>query len=190
MAKAVVRQSDVRRAPKNHFTVGINDDVTTPACPGTRRSPPSPPGCTAPCSIGLGADGTIGANKNSIKIIGNATDNYAQGYFVYDSKKSGHLHDLAPPIRQDADQEHLPHSACELRGLPQVQLPGEARHALPGRRPGGVFLLNSPYAKDEVWEKIPVEVQKQIIDKKLQFYVIDATNIADEVGLRGRINAS
>ena len=138
---------------------------------------------------GLGADGTVGANKNSIKIIGKATDNYAQGYFVFDSKKSGsitisHLRFGKKPIKSTYLVSRANFVAChKFSFLARYDMLSQAAD-------GAVFLLNSPYGKDEVWEKIPVEVQKQIIEKKLKFYVIDATKIADEVGLRGRINVT
>jgi pyruvate-ferredoxin/flavodoxin oxidoreductase len=138
---------------------------------------------------GLGADGTVGANKNSIKIIGKATDNFVQGYFVLDSKKSGsitisHLRFGKKPIKSTYLISRASFLAChKFSFLPKYDMLSQADD-------GAVFLLNSPYGKDEVWEKIPVEVQKQIIDKKLRFYVIDGTRIADEVGLRGRINVT
>jgi len=137
--------------------------------------------------FGLGADGTVGANKNSIKIIGKATDNYAQGYFVYDSKKSGartvsHLRFGKQPIRSTYLIQNANFVACHKFSFLEkfdMLLPLEQ---------GGTFLLASPYGKDEVWEQLPVEVQQQIIDKEARFYVIDALKIAEEVGLGGRIN--
>jgi pyruvate-ferredoxin/flavodoxin oxidoreductase len=131
----------------------------------------------------------VGANKNSIKIIGKATDNYAQGYFVFDSKKSGsitisHLRFGKKPIKSTYLVSKASFVAChKFSFLARYDMLSQADE-------GAVFLLNSPFGKAEVWEKIPVEVQKQIIDKKLKFYIIDATKIADEVGLRGRINVT
>jgi pyruvate-ferredoxin/flavodoxin oxidoreductase len=136
---------------------------------------------------GLGADGTIGANKNSIKIIGKATDNFVQGYFVLDSKKSGsitisHLRFGKKPIKSTYLVSKANFLAChKFNFLQKYDMLSQADD-------GAVFLLNSPFGKDEVWANIPVEVQKQIIDKKLKFYVINGTKIADDVGLRGRIN--
>jgi pyruvate-ferredoxin/flavodoxin oxidoreductase len=137
--------------------------------------------------FGLGADGTVGANKNSIKIIGKATDNYAQGYFVYDSKKSGartvsHLRFSPMPIRGSYLVNQAQFVACHnFAFLEQFDM-------LSNLQQGGVFLLNSPYSAAEVWDHIPREVQQQIIDKQARFYVINATDIAQSVGLGGRIN--
>jgi pyruvate-ferredoxin/flavodoxin oxidoreductase len=186
MAKAVF-DSLKEKKPKNHFTVGINDDVTHTSIPFDPAYSSEPAGVHRAMFYGLGADGTIGANKNSIKIIGKATDNYVQGYFVLDSKKSGsvtvsHLRFGKKPIRSTYLISKASFLAChKFSFLEKLDMLSQADE-------GAVFLLNSPFGKDEVWGKIPVEVQKQIIDKKLRFYVINATKIADEVGLRGRIN--
>ena len=136
---------------------------------------------------GLGADGTIGANKNSIKIIGKATDNYVQGYFVLDSKKSGsitisHLRFGKKPIKSTYLISKANFLAChKFSFLQKYDMLSQAADE-------AVFLLNSPFGKDEVWANIPVEVQKQIIDKRLKFYVINGTKIADDVGLREGCN--
>jgi len=175
--------------PKNHFTVGINDDVTHTSLPFDPSFSSEPAGVHRAMFYGLGADGTIGANKNSIKIIGKATDNWVQGYFVLDSKKSGsttvsHLRFGKQPIKSTYLISKASFLAChKFSFLERLDMLSQADD-------GAVFLLNSPFSKDEVWGKIPVEVQKQIIDKKLKFHVINATKIADEVGLRGRINVT
>jgi pyruvate-ferredoxin/flavodoxin oxidoreductase len=177
------------KSPKNHFTVGINDDVSHTSINFDPSFSSEPAGVHRAMFYGLGADGTIGANKNSIKIIGKATDNWVQGYFVLDSKKSGsttvsHLRFGKQPIKSTYLISKANFLAChKFSFLDRLDMLSQADD-------GAVFLLNSPFGKDEVWGKIPVEVQKQIIDKKLKFYVINATKLADEVGLRGRINVT
>ncbi|MGA2763132.1 MAG: pyruvate:ferredoxin (flavodoxin) oxidoreductase [Spirochaetia bacterium] len=186
MAKSVFDNLKAK-SPKNHFTVGINDDVTHTSLPFDPAFSSEPAGVHRAMFYGLGADGTIGANKNSIKIIGKATDNYVQGYFVLDSKKSGsitisHLRFGKAPIKSTYLISKANFLAChKFTFLQKYDMLSQADD-------GAVFLLNSPFGKDEVWAQIPVEVQKQIIDKKLRFYVINGTKIADDVGLRGRIN--
>jgi pyruvate-ferredoxin/flavodoxin oxidoreductase len=188
MAKGVFDQLS-QKAPKNHFTIGINDDVTHSSIPFDPSFSSEPAGVHRSMFYGLGADGTIGANKNSIKIIGKATDNYVQGYFVLDSKKSGsttvsHLRFGKKPIKSAYLISKANFLAChKFSFVNRLDMLSQADD-------GAVFLLNSPFSKDEVWAQIPVEVQQQIIDKKLKFYVIDGTKIADEVGLRGRINVT
>ncbi|MGA2480856.1 MAG: pyruvate:ferredoxin (flavodoxin) oxidoreductase, partial [Spirochaetia bacterium] len=186
MAKSVFDNLKEKN-PKNHFSVGINDDVTHSSLPFDPAFSSEPAGVHRALFYGLGADGTVGANKNSIKIIGKATDNYCQGYFVFDSKKSGsitisHLRFGKKPIKSTYLVSKASFLAChKFSFLEKVDMLSQAED-------GAVFLLNAPYGKAEVWAKIPVEVQKQIIDKKLRFYVIDATRIANDVGMRGRIN--
>jgi pyruvate-ferredoxin/flavodoxin oxidoreductase len=188
MAKGVFDQLS-QKAPKNHFTIGINDDVMHTSIPFDPAFSSEPAGVHRAMFFGLGADGTVGANKNSIKIIGKATDNYVQGYFVLDSKKSGsttvsHLRFGKKPIKSTYLISKANFLAChKFSFVNRLDMLSQADD-------GAVFLLNSPFPKDKVWEQIPVEVQKQIIDKKLRFYVIDGTKIADEVGLRGRINVT
>ena len=136
---------------------------------------------------GLGADGTVGANKNTIKIIGELTDNYAQGYFVYDSKKSGaitvsHLRFGPNPIRRPYLISQSDFVACHNPSFL------EKYDMLSTLRTGGTFLLTSMHSKDEVWNTLPQEVQKQIISKKLKFYVLDAISLAESLGLGARIN--
>jgi pyruvate-ferredoxin/flavodoxin oxidoreductase len=186
MAKAVFDEM-AKAEPKNHFTVGINDDVfftSLPYDPSFSISDPSTVECLF---FGLGADGTVGANKNSIKIIGEETDNYAQGYFYYDSKKSGtatvsHLRFGPKPQRAPYLITHASFVAChQFSFLERFNM---TRYA----KPGAVFLLNSIYGPDEVWDHIPREVQQDIIEKKLRFYVIDAYEVADATGMGSRIN--
>jgi len=173
--------------PKNHFTIGIKDDVSHTSLDYDPAFSTEGPEVHRAMFFGLGADGTVGANKNSIKIIGKATDNYAQGYFVYDSKKSGartvsHLRFSPKPIRGSYLINQAQFVACHnFAFLEQFDM-------LTNLQEGGVFLLNSPYNAAEVWDRIPREVQQQIIDKKARFYVIDGNDIARSVGLGGRIN--
>ncbi|MCU0502035.1 MAG: pyruvate:ferredoxin (flavodoxin) oxidoreductase [Anaerolineae bacterium] len=174
-------------APKNHFTIGINDDVThTSIAYDPTYSVESKRGVRA-MFYGLGADGTVGANHNSIRIIGSETDNYAQGYFSYDSKKSGtittsHLRFGPDPIRLSNLIESANFVAChQWVFLERVNVLAKAEH-------GATFLLASPYGPDEVWNQLPRQVQRQIIDKKLRFFVIDAIGVAKATGMGGRIN--
>ncbi len=188
MVKAIFEELR-RDEPKNHFTVGINDDVTYSSLlydPGFAIESAD----TVQCVYwGVGSDGTVGANKNSIKIIGEETDNYAQGYFVYDSKKSGsvtisHLrfgpHEIHAPYLIGTDQANF--VACHQFSFL------ERFDVLKYARPGGVFLLASIYGPEEVWERLPREVQQTILDKRLRFYVIDAFKVASDIGMGGRIN--
>ena len=173
--------------PKNHFTVGIVDDVTHSSIDYDPEFSTEDPQAVRALFYGLGADGTVGANKNSVKIIGEDTDNYAQGYFVYDSKKSGaitvsHLRFGPNPIRSPYLISQANFVAChQFSFLERIDV-------LKAAQPGAVFLLNSPFGPDEVWDKLPVTVQRQIIDKKLKFYVIDGYNVAKETGMGTRIN--
>ncbi len=186
MAKSVFDNLGLKE-PKNHFTVGIHDDVTFTSLEWDENFFSEREGVHRALFFGLGADGTVGANKNSIKIIGKATDNYAQGYFVYDSKKAGattvsHLRFGKNLIQSTYLIQKASFIAChKFTFLEQFDLLTKAQ-------PGGVFLLNSPYNKDEVWQHLPIEVQKQIIAKKLKLYVIDASEIAEKTGMGNRIN--
>jgi pyruvate-ferredoxin/flavodoxin oxidoreductase len=185
MVKAVLDELKKER-PKNHFTVGIVDDVTHTSL-SYESLEIEPDDVVRAVFFGLGADGTVGANKNSIKIIGEETDNYAQGYFVYDSKKSGsttvsHLRFGPRPIRS----EYLIGSA-NFVGCHQFAFL-EKLDVLDIARPGAVFLLNAPYAPDEVWDRLPREVQEKVIEKRLRVYAIDATKVATDTGMGGRIN--
>jgi pyruvate-ferredoxin/flavodoxin oxidoreductase len=173
--------------PRNHFVVGIHDDVSHHSLDVDPAFTTEDPSTVRAVFYGLGADGTVGANKNSIKIIGEDTDNYAQGYFVYDSKKSGamtisHLRFGRKPIRASYLIQHASFVAChQFSFLERVDV-------LQLAEPGAVFLLNSPFGAAEVWEHLPRAVQQQIIEKKLRFYVIDAYRVAKENGMGGRIN--
>ena len=185
IVKAVFEEA-TKSKPKNHFTVGINDDVT-----GTSLDIPDfeldLPSTIQAVFIGLGSDGTVGANKNSIKIIGEETDNFAQGYFVYDSKKAGartvsHLRFGPEPIRQTCLITAANFVGCHQSiFLEKYDVLGYAAD-------GATFLLNSPYNVDEVWNKLPRSVQEAMIAKKLKFFVIDAYMVAKETGMGVRIN--
>ncbi len=185
MAKAVYANMMAAK-PVNHFAVGINDDVTGASIavePFTLKECP-----TKECMFyGLGSDGTVGANKNSIKIIGDATDNFAQGYFVYDSKKAGgitvsHLRFGPCPINSPYLCTKADFIACHNFSFL------EKYDMLAAAKPGATFLLVSPYSAKDVWDHIPDEVAQVIIDKKLKFYVVDAIPLAHKLGLGARIN--
>jgi pyruvate-ferredoxin/flavodoxin oxidoreductase len=186
MVKAVYDNLS-KKEPKNHFTVGIYDDVTHTSLDWDATFALDDTGYHQALFFGLGSDGTVGANKNSIKIIGDHTENYAQGYFVYDSKKAGtvtvsHLRFGKKPIRKPYLVEQADFIAChKFSFIEKVDMLSKAK-------PGATFLLTSPYPADQVWTHLPVEVQKQIIDKKLKFYVVDAVSIAEKSGMGGRIN--
>jgi len=177
----------VKPQPKSHFTVGINDDVSHTSLDYDPDFDIESPETTRCVFWGLGADGTVGANKNSIKIIGEETDNYAQGYFVYDSKKSGgntisHLRFGPKPIHAPYLISHAQFVACHQF----IFL--ERFDVLKFAMPGGVFLLNSLYSPDEVWDYLPRETQEVILQKKLRFFVINAYEVAKETGMGVRIN--
>ena len=178
-----------KKDPKNHFTISINDDVTHTSLDYD------------PCFLiegeeiirsvfyGLGSDGTVSGNKNSIKIIGEQTENYAQGYFVYDSKKAGaktisHLRFGPNPIKAPyiIEVNQADFVAChQFSFLEQIDM-------LKYVKPGGTFLLNSMYGPDEIWVNLPLSVQESLLDKEADFYIIDAYKVAEEVGLGARIN--
>ncbi len=176
-----------KEKPKNHFTVGIVDDVTHTSLDYDRSFSLDTGEGVRAMFWGLGADGTVGANKNSIKIIGQNTDYYAQGYFVYDSKKSNaltvsHLRFGPKPIQRPYLIEHANfiavHQFNHIYRYPVLEKAEE----------GAVFLLNSPFGPDEVWDQLPRPLQETIIEKKLKFYVIDAYTVARETGMGTRIN--
>jgi pyruvate-ferredoxin/flavodoxin oxidoreductase len=186
MVKAVFDNLDASQ-PKNGFTVGIVDDVANTSLEVDEAFDVDGEGIYSAMFYGLGSDGTVGANKNSIKIIGEQTDNYAQGYFVYDSKKAGavtisHLRFGEQVIREPYLVTKADFIACHNPSFP------EKYDMLSDAKDGATFLLTSTHDKDEVWDTLPQEVQKQIIDKKLKFYVIDAISLAEELGLGARIN--
>ena len=174
-------------APKNRFIVGPTDDITNGSIDfDASLSTENEKGYRA-MFYGLGSDGTVGANKNSIKIIGEETDNYTQGYFVYDSKKAGAI--TISHLRFGPDKIRSPYLITTANFLACHNFSFlEKYDMLKNVHENGVFLLNSAYDKDTVWEKIPGRVQKQIIDKKVKFYVIDAIKIAEDIGLGSRIN--
>ena len=186
MAKAVFDNLSAKE-PKNHFVIGIVDDVTDTTLPYDEDFQLNPDGTVECLFYGLGSDGTVGANKNSIKIIGDETPNSAQGYFVYDSKKAGtytisHLRFGPKAIKKSYLISKADFLAChKFAFLEKLDMLANAKD-------GGVFLLNSPHAADKVWDELPLEVQKRIIDKKLRFYVIDAMDIAEKSGMGTRIN--
>ena len=186
MVKAVYDELD-KETPRNGFTVGIKDDVTFTSLDYDPEFKLNESEWRQGLFFGLGADGTVGANKNTIKIIGENTDLYAQGYFVYDSKKSGartvsHLRFGPKPVRAPYLISKADFIAChQFNFTEKVEM-------LEFADKGATFLLNSPYSKEEVWDKLTGQVQKQIIGKKLKFYVIDATTVARETGMSGRIN--
>ena len=173
--------------PKEHFTVGINDDLSHTSLTYDAQFSTESADVVRAMFYGLGADGTVGANKNSIKIIGENTDNYAQGYFVYDSKKSGamtvsHLRFGPRPIRSTYLVSQANFVACHQ----WIFL--ERYDMLSALIPGGVFLLNSPYGPEEVWQKLPGEVQEQLIKKQAKLFVIDAYKVARDTGMGARMN--
>jgi pyruvate-ferredoxin/flavodoxin oxidoreductase len=186
MIKAVFDEL-LKPSPKPVFTVGINDDVTGLSLDYDPEFEVVPPGMKQAVFFGLGSDGTVGANKNSIKIIGEGTDNYAQGYFVYDSKKAGamtvsHLRFGPAPIRSTYLIRQAEFVACHRFDLlHQINV-------LDYVKPGGIFLLNSPGNSDDAWKNLPREIQEQIILKNLSFYAIDASTVARDCGMPGRIN--
>ena len=173
--------------PKNHFTVGINDDVTNTSLSYDPAFSTEKGEVVRAMFYGLGADGTVGANKNSIKIIGEETDYFAQGYFVYDSKKSGSM--TISHLRFGPRPIHSTYlvSKANFIGCHQFVFL-EKYDVLAAAVEGAVFLLNSPYPLEETWDKIPRKVQQQIIDKKLKMYIIDAYHVALETGMGSRIN--
>jgi pyruvate-ferredoxin/flavodoxin oxidoreductase len=177
----------LQQHPKNHFTIGIQDDVTHTSLEYDSTFRTEDPATTRALFYGLGADGTVGANKNSIKIIGEETENYVQGYFVYDSKKSGsvtisHLRFGPNPIRSSYLVQQANFVACHQFSFV------DRMDVLKQAEPGATFLLNSPYDAKEVWEHLPATMQHQIITKKIRFFVIDAYKVAREAGLGGRMN--
>lgn len=186
MAKAVFDNLSTE-CPRNHFTVGIVDDVTHLSLPVDDTFEIESPDVRRAVFFGLGSDGTVGANKNSIKIIGSGTNLFAQGYFVYDSKKSGamtvsHLRFGPAPIRAPYLIRSADFVACHqwqfLDRIDVLDVAGE----------GATVLLNSPYPADLIWEKLPAAVQRTIHEKRLRLFVIDAYRVARDARMGGRIN--
>ncbi|MCC5805216.1 MAG: pyruvate:ferredoxin (flavodoxin) oxidoreductase [Opitutales bacterium] len=186
MVKAVYDEL-AKETPKRRFTVGVNDDVTGMSLDVDESFDLEIPGVKQAVFFGLGSDGTVGANKNSIKIIGEETDNFAQGYFVYDSKKAGamtvsHLRFGPEPIRSTYLIRQADFVACHrFELLETVDVLGHAA-------PGATLLLNSPCPPEEVWDKLAKDLQETIIEKGLKVYAIEATKVARECGMPGRIN--
>ncbi len=186
MAKAVLDELK-KDAPKNHFTVGINDDLTHHSLAWDASFITEDPENTRAIFYGLGSDGTVGANKNSIKIIGENTPLNAQGYFVYDSKKSGgetisHLRFGKKPIKGAYLIQRANFIAVHQFGFI------EKKDVLSNAEDGATLLLNCPYSVDDAWNHIPAETQKQIIDKKIKLFIIDAGSVAEKTGMGNRIN--
>ena len=186
MVKAIFDEMQ-KPAPKNHFTVGIIDDVTHTSLSYDPDFSTEAPDTVRAVFFGLGSDGTVGANKNSIKIIGEDTANYAQGYFVYDSKKAGavtvsHLRFGPRPIHSTYLITQASFVACHQFSFL------ERMHILKVAQPGATFLLNSPFGPKEVWDHLPATVQQEILQKKLRLFVIDADSVAQATGMGRRIN--
>ncbi|MBN1854681.1 MAG: pyruvate:ferredoxin (flavodoxin) oxidoreductase [Pirellulales bacterium] len=175
------------KEPKRHFTIGIHDDVSNLSLPWDPEITMETGDVTRAVFYGLGSDGTVGASKNSVKIIGENTPMYAQGYFVYDSKKAGsltisHVRFSPRPIDSTYLIERANFVAChQFNFMERVDI-------LRIAEPGATFLLNSPYGPDEVWDHLPQEAQQQIIDKQLKFYVVDAFDVAQRTKMGVRIN--
>ena len=187
MAKAVFDELK-KNVPKNNFTIGIDDDVTYTSLPWDKDFSLEQQHLFRGLFFGLGADGTVSANKNTIKIIGEVTENNVQGYFVYDSKKSGsltvsHLRFSENPIRSTYLINAANFIACHhFNYLKKYDVLKDAEE-------GAIFLLNAPYPVEEVWQQLPRKIQEEIIHKKLQFYVINASKVARDTGMGSRINA-
>ena len=187
MAKAVFDELK-KEKPKNNFTIGIDDDVTHTSLEWNKNFSLEDQHLFRGLFFGLGADGTVSANKNTIKIIGEVTDDHVQGYFVYDSKKSGsltvsHLRFSKKPIRSAYLINSANFIACHhFNYLKKYDILKDAEE-------NAVFLLNSPYTRDEVWQQLPRKIQEEIVEKQLKFYVINASQVAKETGMGSRINS-
>jgi pyruvate-ferredoxin/flavodoxin oxidoreductase len=186
MVKAVLDELS-KEHPRQHFTVGIVDDVTHLSLDYDPEWSVESPDVVRAVFYGLGSDGTVGANRNSIKIIGEETDNYAQGYFVFDSKKSGGV--TISHLRFGPDKIKAPYLIAHANFVACHQFSFlEKYDVLETAKDGATFLINSIYGPDEVWNKLPKETQQTILAKKLKFYTIDAYKVAREAGMGGRIN--
>lgn len=187
MAKAVFDELK-SETPKNNFTIGIEDDITHTSLKWEENFSLEDRHLFRGLFFGLGADGTVSANKNTIKIVGEVTDDYVQGYFVYDSKKSGsltvsHLRFSQQPIRSTYLINSANFIACHhFNYLKKYDVLKDAEQ-------GAVFLLNAPYLTEEVWMQLPQKIQEEIIHKKLKFYVINASKVAKDTGMGSRINS-
>ena len=188
MVKAVFDNLS-KKAPKNHFTVGINDDVTNTSLKLGKTLDVAPKGTVSCMFYGLGSDGTVGANKNSVKIIGDHTDKYVQAYFSYDSKKSGgitvsHLRFGDTPIQSTYLIDSADFIACHNAAyVTKYDMVSDLKQ-------GGVFLLNCPWSKEELEEQLPASMKRTLAEKKARFYTIDAVKLAASVGMGGRINTT
>ncbi|HSL23337.1 MAG TPA: pyruvate:ferredoxin (flavodoxin) oxidoreductase, partial [Vicinamibacterales bacterium] len=186
MAKAAFDELK-RPAPRSHFTCGIVDDVSFSNLEWDEEFSTERDDTVRAVLYGLGSDGTVGANKNTIKIIGESTDQYAQGYFVYDSKKSGsttisHLRFGPHPIRSTYLVRRAGFIACHQWELL------ERMDVLEAATPGATLLLNSPYGPDEVWAELPGKVQRVILENRMRVFTIDATSVANATGMGKRVN--
>jgi pyruvate-ferredoxin/flavodoxin oxidoreductase len=188
MVKAVFDEMN-KTDPKNHFVVGINEDVTHTSLDYDPNFSVEHPETVRCLFFGLGSDGTVGANKNSIKIIGEETNNFAQGYFVYDSKKAGTL--TVSHLRFGPKPVQAPYlitvNTANFVACHQFNFL-ERFDMLKFAQPGATFLLNSIFGPKEVWDELPREAQKDIIEKKLKFFVINAYDVAEKTGMGARIN--
>jgi len=187
MVKAIFEELE-RKYPKKHFTIGIDDDVTFTSIPYEKDFSLEHQHLFRGLFFGLGADGTVSANKNTIKIIGEVTDYHVQGYFVYDSKKSGslttsHLRFSEEPIESTYLINSANFIACHhFNYLQKYDILKDAEH-------GATLLLNAPYPTDEVWKELPKKIQKEIVEKELKLYVVNASRVARETGMGSRINS-
>jgi pyruvate-ferredoxin/flavodoxin oxidoreductase len=186
MVKAVFDNLS-QSTPKNHFTIGIHDDVTGTSLPFDNSFQVEGKNVFRALFFGLGSDGTVGANKSTLKILGAETDNFAQGYFVYDSKKSGSL--TTSHVRFGPHQLNDPYLISSANFI-ACHNPSfvEKYDLLSAAEEGAVFLLTTPHPKETVWDTLPAEVQEQLIARKMKFYIIDAISLAEELGLGSRIN--
>ena len=187
-AMALAVFDELKKAgPKNHFTVGIHDDVTHTSLAFDPDFSTESPRTVRAVFYGLGSDGTVGATKNSVKIIGTDTPNHVQGYFVYDSKKAGsvtvsHLRFGPEPIRSTYLIQKASFVGChQFEFLDRIDV-------LESAAPGAVFLLNAPFSPDDVWAHLPRKVQRQILEKRLRLFVTDAYRVARETGMGSRVN--
>jgi pyruvate-ferredoxin/flavodoxin oxidoreductase len=185
MVKAVFENTG--KGAKNHFVVGINDDVNQTSIPFDPDFSVESDKVVRAMFYGLGSDGTVGANKNSIKIIGENTENYAQGYFVYDSKKSGSI--TTSHLRFGPDPIQSPYliTKANLVACHQAVFL-DSTDMLKNLTKNGTFLVNTPFSKDEIWDKLPQEVQLQLIEKEAKLFIIDAQDVAEKSGMGRRIN--
>ncbi|MCA9927464.1 MAG: pyruvate:ferredoxin (flavodoxin) oxidoreductase, partial [Anaerolineales bacterium] len=186
MVKAVFDELS-KAKPKNHFTVGINDDLTHTSLAWDKSFDIESNDVVRAVFYGLGSDGTVGANKNSIKIIGEDTDNYAQGYFVYDSKKAGSV--TTSHLRFGSKKIRAPYLISSANFVACHQFSFLNRYDVARlAAPGATFLLNSPYGPDDVWDKLPRSLQEAILEKKMRFFVVDGYSVARDTGMGRRIN--